>query len=121
LISLYSNPGNPRHGPYVLAIEHRADGALIGHVGFSPLGDEVEVGFSIAQAYQGQGLASEAIGVASRSALQAFGLDRILAVTSVANVASKRAVLRAGFVYTGDEARTFQGTLQRVSMYAISA
>src|SRR5262245_51378772 len=30
LIGHYSNPGNPAEGPYVLAIEHRTDGTLIG-------------------------------------------------------------------------------------------
>ena len=42
LIAHYSTPGNPREGPYVLAIEFRTDGTLIGHVGFSPLDDKVK-------------------------------------------------------------------------------
>ena len=68
-IEHYSTSANPRHGPYVLAIEHRVDGRLIGHVGFSPLDDEVEIGFAIAQDYQRQGFATEAIVAASRWAL----------------------------------------------------
>jgi len=113
-------PGNPRQGPYVLAIEHRIDGALIGHVGFSPLDDEVEIGFSIGRNYQRQGLATEAILAASRWALQAFELDRIIAVASAMNIASKRTLERAGFAYKGDEVRNFQGTEQDVSVYAFS-
>ena len=120
LIEQYSAPGHPRHGPYVLAIEHRAAGELIGHVGFSPLNDEVEIGFSIAQNHHRQGLATEAIVAASRWAFQAFDLDRILAITSVANIASKHAVLRAGFAYEGDRAMQFQGAEQDVSAYSLS-
>ena len=120
LMKHYSTPGNPRHGPYVLAVEHRASGELIGHVGFSPLDDEVEIGFSIAQNYQRQGLATEAIVAASRWAFQAFALDRIVGVTSAANGASQRTLARAGFVHERDQSMDFQGTVQDVSVYTLS-
>lgn len=120
LLSQYSTPGHPRHGPYVLAIVHRTDGALIGHVGLSPLDDEVEIGFAIARNRQRQGLATEAIVAASRWGFEAFGLDRILGITSAANIASRCALTRAGFAYVGDEVRHFQGTEQDVSVYALS-
>jgi RimJ/RimL family protein N-acetyltransferase len=120
LIEQYSAPGHPRHGPYVLAVEHRAAGELIGHVGFSPLNDEVEIGFSIAQKHQRQWLATEAIVAATRWVFRTFELDRILAVTSIANVASKRAVLRAGFAHEEDKTMQFQGAEQEVSVYALS-
>lgn len=116
----YSTPANPRHGPYVLAIEHRADRKLIGHVGFSPLEEDVEIGFAIGQRYQGQGYATEAIVAASRWAFQAFELDRILGITAAANMASKRALVRAHFAYQGDKVMGFQGTEQPVSVYALS-
>ena len=120
LIEQCSVPGNPRHGPYVLAIEHRTAGELIGHVGFSPLSGEVEIGFAIAQNHQRQGLATEAIVAASRWAFRAFDLDRILAVTSVANIASKHAVVRAGFAHEEDRVMQFQGVEQDVSVYTLS-
>jgi RimJ/RimL family protein N-acetyltransferase len=119
LIAHYSTPGNPAEGPYVLAIEDRADGTLIGHVGFSPLDDEVEIGFSIAERRQGQGLASEAIGVASRWAFATFGLKRILGITSGANVASIRTLRRAGFVHLEDRVMNFQGTEQDVRVHVL--
>ena len=120
LIAQSLAPANPRLGPYVLAIEHRGDGALIGHVGFSALDDEVEIGFSIAQAYQGRGLATEALVAASRWALEAFGLERILGITAAANIASKRALARAGYVHQRDEMMNFQGTESMVSVYVLS-
>jgi RimJ/RimL family protein N-acetyltransferase len=119
LIAQCAWPGNPKHGAYVLAIEHRLDGVLIGHVGFSPLDDEVEIGFSIAQSYQRRGLATEAIVAAARWALQNFALERIIAVTAAANHASKRTLERAGFANERDQKMKFQGTEQDVTIYAL--
>jgi len=120
LIRAYSTPGNPTQGPYVLAIEHRADGTLIGHVGFSPFHDDVEIGFSIAERFQRQGLATEAIDAASRWAFTTFGLKRIVGVTSRANIASIRALQRAGFVHEEDRAMKFQGNEEEVRIYVLS-
>jgi RimJ/RimL family protein N-acetyltransferase len=121
LIGQYSTPANPRQGAYVLVIEHKADRTLIGYVGFSPIDDDVEIGFAIAQRYQGHGLAVQAIVAASRWALQTFALDRILGITSSANTASKRALMHAEFAYQGDKVMRFQGTEQSVSVYALLA
>ena len=52
LIRQQSDPGDPRLGAYVLAIERKAEPGMIGHVGLSPLDRDVEVGFGIALAYQ---------------------------------------------------------------------
>jgi RimJ/RimL family protein N-acetyltransferase len=120
LIGHYTTPGNPTQGPYVLAIEHRTDRALIGHVGFSPLDDEVEIGFSIAERHQRQGLATEAIGAASRWVFETFGLRRLLGVTSRANIASMRTLRRAGFVHEEDRVMAFQGIEEAVCVQVLS-
>lgn len=121
LIDQYSNPSHPRQGAYVLLIEHRADRTTIGHVGFSPFENDVEVGFAIAGRYQGQGLAVEALAAACPWACTTFQLDRILGITSVANIASKRALGRAGFAHQGDRILNFQGTEQVVGVHALVA
>ena len=120
LIGHYSNPGNPAEGPFVLGIEHRTEGTLIGHVGFSPLDDDVEIGFSIAERFQRQGLATEAIGAASRWAFRTFGLKRILGVASAANIASMRTLRRAAFVHEEDRVMNFQGNEEDVRVYVLS-
>src|SRR5262249_42494135 len=111
--------GNPAEGPYVLAIEHRTDGTLIGHVGFSPLENEVEIGFSIAARYQRRGFAAEAIGAASRWVFRSFGLRKILAVASAANIASMRTLRRAGFVQAQDRVMNFQGKEEEVRVFVL--
>lgn len=120
LIGQCSDPGDPRHGPYVLAVEHQPDAVLIGHVGFSPLDSEVEIGFSIAEAYQRRGLATEAIVAASRWALEAFDLPRIVALAAASNMSSRSTLLRAGFLHAGDRSMEFQGAVQEVSLYALA-
>jgi putative acetyltransferase len=118
LIESYATPGDPRRGPYVLAVLHRSDAALIGHVGFSPFDGEVEIGFAIGERYQRRGLATEAIVAASAWALRSFGLAKILGVTAAANLASKRTLERAGFAHERDTVMNFQGTEQPVAIYA---
>jgi RimJ/RimL family protein N-acetyltransferase len=117
LISCYSKPGDPRVGPYVLAVEHLASTALLGHVGFSPLGNEVEVSYAIAEASRGRGYGSEALLYACKWAAETFDLPSFLAITESANAPSRRTLDRASFVHTKDLVMQFQGNQQTVSRY----
>lgn len=117
LISCYSTPGDPRVGPYVLAVEHLASGALLGHVGFSPFDSDVEVSYAIAEASRGRGYGPEALLHACRWAAQTFDLPRILAITEAENAPSRRTLDRAAFVHEQDTVMQFQGSQQTVSHY----
>ncbi len=117
LINQYADPGDPTCGPYVLGVEHLQTGQLLGHVSFSPLDDEVEISYAIAQTWRGRGLGTEAIVAACAWVAAVFGLTRILGLTASANVASRRGLARAGFVHIGDEVRRFQGREQSISTY----
>ena len=121
LIDQFAAPADPRLGAYVLAADHRGDGRLIGHVGLSPFEGDVEIGFAIAEAYQRQGLAVEAVTAACRWAFGRFGLPRILAIVAQLNHASRKVVARAGFEHQADRVMCFQGTEQAVSVYGLSA
>ena len=120
LIEQFAAPANPRLGPYVLAVDHRGDGTLIGHVGLSPFEDDVEVGFAVAEAYQGQGLAVEAVTAACRWAFGKFGLPKILAIAAQSNLGSRKVLARAGFEHHVDRVMCFQATEQAVSVYYLS-
>jgi RimJ/RimL family protein N-acetyltransferase len=120
LVEQCASPGDPRHGPFVLAVEHRGDGTLIGHVGLSPFEDEVEIGFAVAEAYQGRGLAVEAVRAACRWAFASFGLPGILAIAAQSNRGSRKVLARAGFEHRADRVMCFQGTEQAVSVYCLS-
>lgn len=118
LISQYRVPGDPRIGPYVLGIEARSSGELIGHVGLSPLGEDVEIGFAIEESHQRRGLATEAVRAACQWAVGAFSITTILGVTAARNSASQGVLLRAGFSRQREEVMRFQGVEQTVIVFA---
>lgn len=120
LIGQFASPADPRRGAYVLAVDHRRDDKLIGHVGLSPFESDVEIGFAIAEAYQRQGLALEAVMATCRWAFRKFGLPRIVAITALSNQGSRRVLARAGFEHHEDRHMLFQGTDERVSVYYLS-
>ena len=117
LISSYSTPGHPRHGPYVLAVERTHDARLLGHVGFSPIDGEVEVSYAIAESARGHGFGTEALLHGCTWASRAFQLSTIVAVTATDNIASRRVLERARFFHVRDEVMRFHGARARVSHY----
>ena len=120
LISCYNEPGHPSRGPYVLAVEARDSGELLGHVGFSPLDDEVEVSYAIAECARGRGLGSEALDHACCWVGLAFQLPHVIAITSDQNAASRRLLEKARFHFERSEPMRFQGTEQQVVRYTRS-
>lgn len=117
LISCYAEPGDPRLGPYVLAVEHRASGTLLGHVGFSPFLADVEVSYAIAESHRRRGYGSEALSCACQWAAGRFDLRSLVALTESANAPSRLTLRRAGFVHVEDSVMRFQGAEQVVSRY----
>lgn len=117
LMSCYSLPGDPRVGPYVLAVDHLATGTLLGHVGFSPFHADVEVSYAIAESHRQRGYGAQALSCACRWAASSFDLPSLLALTESANAPSRLTLERAGFVHVQDSIMRFQGSDQMVSRY----
>ena len=106
LIAQYSDPTAPRSGTYVQAVVLKESGELIGHVGLSPLEGEVEIGYAIAEACQGQGYATELVRETLRWALEEQGLPCVLGVVDSENQGSIRVLERAGFALAETRARS---------------
>ncbi len=121
LIARYGVPAGPRSGPYVLGVQVRSSGELVGHVGFSPLGEAVEVGFAIESAHQRRGFATEAVRAACEWISRAFSIATILGVTAARNTASQGVLLRAGFARQREAVMRFQGSEQAVVFFAYVA
>ena len=121
LISAYTEPGDPRRGPYVLGVEDAATGRLLGHVGFSPLDDDVEVSYAIAESFRGQGLGTEALIAGTEWVTRVFRLPAVVAITATANVPSRRILERSGYAHVRDELMVFQGVEEHVSRYSCAA
>ena len=103
LIAYSEGPPDPRTRPYVLGIEDRSTGALIGHVGLSAARDSVEIGYAIEEQLHGKGFATEAVRAVADWALASLSLPEVLGVVAADNVASCRVLEKAGFVRSHDE------------------
>lgn len=84
----------------VWAVANRADDRLIGSIALFALNQaqgRAEIGYSLASAWHGRGLASEAVAAALGHAFDGLGLRRIEADIDPRNQASRRLVERLGF------------------------
>jgi len=120
LISQYVSPADPRVGPYVLGVQLRSTGELVGHVGLSPFEKTVEIGFAIEHAHQRRGFATEAVRAACNWATTAFPIQTVLGITAIGNLASQGVLGRAGFERQKQEFMQFQGLEQPVIFFAFS-
>jgi RimJ/RimL family protein N-acetyltransferase len=82
-------------------LEHKADGEIIGFCGLQPLDGtpEIEIGWWLARARWGQGLATEAAREALRDAFERAGLERIVAIAQPANRPSIHIMEKLGMHY----------------------
>jgi [ribosomal protein S5]-alanine N-acetyltransferase len=92
-----------RHGFGMWLLRDRHTGAVVGRGGlqhtFVGGCDEVEVGWAIAPARWGEGLATEMAHAAVEVAFDDLGLGEIVAFTLPANTRSRRVMEKSGFVY----------------------
>jgi RimJ/RimL family protein N-acetyltransferase len=92
-------------------ITRQADGRAIGGIGFKgqPVNGCVEIGYGLAPSARGDGYAAEAV-VAVLALAAEHGLSRVIADTTLDNIASERTLIRAGFRLLGadDELQQYE-------------
>lgn len=76
----------------------KSGATLIGFCGLQPLPgtEEIEIGWWLARAWWGQGLATEAARAALRDAFNRVGLPRVVAIAQPANTASVNIMRKLG-------------------------
>jgi [ribosomal protein S5]-alanine N-acetyltransferase len=91
-----------RHGFSKWAVAEKASGAVIGECGVHYLegGPDIELGYKLARAYWGQGLAAEAAQACLDWAL-AERPERVVAIVDPANIRSARVLDKIGMVRDG--------------------
>ena len=79
-------------------ISRLSDGRAVGGIGFKdqPVGGCVEIGYGLAPSARGHGYAAEAV-IALLTVSADHGLFRVIADTTLDNIASQRSLIRAGF------------------------
>jgi RimJ/RimL family protein N-acetyltransferase len=97
-------------------ITRLADGRAIGGIGFKgqPVDGCVEIGYGLAPSARGDGYAAEAV-VAVLAVAAEHGLSKVIADTTLDNIASQRTLSRAGFRLVGadDELQLYEALLDR--------
>ena len=86
-------------------VVEKASGAVIGQGGLVPIafvGDEVELGYRLGKAHWGKGYATEIAKMSVAYGFGELGLTDLVAVCYPENLASRRVLMKTGFVEDGE-------------------
>ena len=88
---------------YAIWMIERKDGTHIGELCFKGITEEetAEIGYGIAENYQGCGYATEAVSALTDWALKQPGTTCVMAETEESNIASQKVLKNAGFIPIG--------------------
>jgi ribosomal-protein-alanine N-acetyltransferase len=92
-----------RHGFGMWALFRKDDGAFVGRCGMRYLDNttQFELGYTLAKAHWGQGLATEASRAVVRYAFEVMRVGRLVAVADPANTASVNVMRKLGMICEG--------------------
>ena len=105
----YTDEPAPDKAPYVLGLELKNSGELIGHVGLSPTEDGVEIGYAVESKRQGSGYATEAVLAMSDWAIDKLGLPAVLGIVASENMGSCRVLEKVGYVLIDEKEKNAFG------------
>ncbi len=92
--------------PFVLAVELKGTGELIGDTGVNEVDgkpQEVEIGFVICRKYRGKGYATELVKAMSKFAVSAFHASSLYGRVMKGNNASVRVLEKSGYSFVTEE------------------
>ena len=105
-INFYVDCVNNKHLPYVLAVELKETGELIGDTGINEVGGgskEVEIGYGICKKYSGKGYATELLKAMTEFAVETFGINILYGRVMHGNNASVRVLEKNGYEFVTEE------------------
>ncbi|MTI67653.1 MAG: GNAT family N-acetyltransferase [Firmicutes bacterium] len=116
LLAQYKEIPTPNESPYVIGIVLKETKELIGHIGLSPIEEDVEIGYAIGENSQGNGYATEAIKSITSWAFKNLRVSKILGIVDSNNKASWKALEKSDFDFVDESKREAFGrdTLCRV-------
>jgi ribosomal-protein-alanine N-acetyltransferase len=108
-----------RHGFGLWHVARRSDGASIGMCGLLKRDElpDVDLGYAYLPEYRGQGFALEAAAATLLQASGKFGLKRVIAVVSPANVASIRVLEKLGMRF--ERMHSMESGAAQVRLYGL--
>lgn len=105
-IDFYIDCVNQKHLPYVLAVELKENGELIGDTGINEVEggcNEVEIGYGICQKYSGKGYATELLEAMTQWVCSSLGIHVLYGRVMRGNNASVRVLEKNGYVFVKEE------------------
>ncbi|MDE7303920.1 MAG: GNAT family N-acetyltransferase [Oscillospiraceae bacterium] len=105
-INFYVDCVNGGHLPYVLAVELKGTGELIGDTGVNEVEEktnEVEIGYTICKKHSGKGYATELLNAMTKFIVSAFGINVLYGRVMRGNNASVRVLEKSGYVFVKEE------------------
>ncbi len=92
--------------PFVLAVQYKETGELIGDTGVSEVEGQpeaIEVGYQICEKYSGRGFATEVLCAMTEFSLAKFGATISYGRVVHGNLASARVLEKAGYMFVNEE------------------
>ena len=105
-INFYADCVNNGHLPYVLAVELKETGELIGDTGVNEVEEktnEVEIGYTICKKHSGKGYATELLNAMTEFIVSTFGINVLYGRVMRGNNASVRVLEKNGYVFVKEE------------------
>lgn len=105
-INFYTDCVNEGHLPYVLAVESKETGELIGDTGVNEVEgkeNEVEIGYGICKRYSGKGYATELLSAMTEFVVSTFGINVLYGRVMHGNNASVRILEKNGYIFVKEE------------------
>lgn len=105
-IKFYVDCVDHKHLPYVLAVELKATGELIGDTGVNEVErnpGEVEIGYVICEKHSGKGYATELLKAMTEFITKAFGINVLYGRVMHGNNASVRVLEKNGYKFVEEE------------------
>ena len=105
-IDFYNDCVNSQRLPYVLAVESKETGELIGDTGVNEVdrkGNEVEIAYTICKKYSGKGYATELVNAMAEYIVSTFGMRVLWGRVMHGNIASVRVLEKNGYIFVKEE------------------
>ena len=105
-INFYMSCVNKRQLPYVLAVERKENGILVGDTGVNLVqgsDDEVEIGYSVCKKHSGNGYGTEIVMGITDYIKKVLGIHVLYGRVMKGNVASIRVMEKSGYVFIEEE------------------
>ena len=108
------NSYDSKDGPFVYAVIRKKDNINLGYVQLVKIEDGWEIGYHIAEIYNGNGYATEAVNLFLDHIKNNTNLKQIIGIALAANKASRRVLEKCGFELIYEGPGSYQGRKRKI-------